>query len=322
MLQRALAGIQGFADPNVVVGYGKADDGGVYRLDEHTALVQTVDFFTPVVDDPFVYGQIAAANALSDVYAMGGVPRFALSIVGFPKEKLEEAILHEVLQGGAAKMKQARVAVIGGHSVQDPELKFGYCVSGVVDPQRIYTNSGARPGDALLLTKPLGTGIVTTGIKFGKTSPRVAREATEWMLQLNALVRDQLQNYSVHAVTDITGYGLAGHAFEMARGSEVTLELTMQRIPVMEGVEQLARQGMLSRGIESNRGYLGETISWNGISSLQQQILLDPQTSGGLLISLPSEEATRLVDELETKGHLCRLIGKVIERQSVYIRVQ
>ncbi len=322
MLHRALAGIRGFADPNVVVGYGKADDGGVYRLDEQTALVQTVDFFTPIVDDPFVYGQIAAANALSDVYAMGGVPRFALSIVGFPEGKLDEAILHEVLQGGTEKMKQARVAVIGGHSVKDSELKFGYCVSGVVDPQKIYTNSGARPGDALLLTKPLGTGIITTGIKFGRTSPRVARDAIEWMLRLNAPVRDELQNYSVHAVTDITGYGLVGHAFEMARGSEVTLDLTMKRIPVMEGVKQLALQGMLSRGIESNRSYLGEAISWNGISSIQQQILLDPQTSGGLLISLPAEDAARLVDGLETKGHLCRLIGKVVERQSVYLQVE
>ncbi len=207
----------------MLVGFDKADDAGVYRLDDQTAVVQTVDFFTPIVDDPFTYGQIAAANSLSDVYAMGGSPRFALSIVCFPKDKLEEEVLHEILRGGAEKMKEARVAVIGGHSVQDQEIKFGYCVTGLIDPRKIYSNSAARPGDVLLLTKPLGTGIIATGIKLRKTPPEVAQNAIEWMRKLNAPASDGLEKFHIHSVTDVTGFGLIGHAYEMAQGSKTTL---------------------------------------------------------------------------------------------------
>lgn len=322
MLQRALSGIEVFADSNVLVGYEKADDAGVYRIDDETALVQSVDFFTPVVDDPFVYGQIAAANSLSDIYAMGGIPRFALSIVGFPKREVEEEVLHQILRGGTEKMKEAGVAVIGGHSVQDPEIKFGYCVTGVVHPQKVYTNSGAKPGDVLILTKPLGTGIITTGIKFQKSDPQVAQIAIDWMLLLNSHARNALEKYTVHSVTDITGYGLIGHAYEMALGSDVTLELNSGHVPILEGTEELAEAGMLSGGIQSNLRYVESSISWNGVSPLRQKILLDPQTSGGLLISLPEEQGRRLSKELESEGHMGRIIGRVRKHGEVHLRVK
>ena len=322
MLQRALANIEVYSDPNVLVGYQTADDAGVYRLDAENALVQTVDFFTPIVDDPYTYGAIAATNALSDVYAMGGIPRLALSLVGFPKDTLDEAILHEILSGGSEKMKQARVAVVGGHSVQDKELKFGYCVTGFVNPDRMYTNSGAQSGDVLILTKPLGTGIVTTGIKAARTPSSLEQEAIEWMLKSSAPVVDLLRGHPVHAVTDITGYGLIGHAFELARGSGVTLALQAEKVPVMAGLEELAEGGLLPQGIESNRRYVGEAISWNGVSEVRQWILLDPQTSGGLLISLPEEDAKQLSKGLEAEGFSGRLIGRVRPLGQVHIEVE
>ena len=322
MLQKALSSIEVVANPNVLVGYDKADDAGVYLLDDQVALVQSVDFFTPVVDDPFFYGQIAAANSLSDVYAMGGSPRFALSIVGFPKEGVDEGILHEILRGGGEKMKEARVAVIGGHSVQDPEIKFGYCVTGIVSPQKVYTNAGAKPGDVLVLTKPLGTGIITTGIKFGKTEPRIAEVAIQWMCQLNSYVRDKLAKFRVHSVTDITGYGLIGHAYEMALASDVTLSFDADQIPVMEGVGELAGKGMLPGGIESNRRYVGSSISWHDVPSLRQKILLDPQTSGGLLISTSEQDGVTLGRELDAEGYLGRVVGRVVPRGDFSIEVR
>ncbi len=322
MLHRALAEISVYQDSNVLVGFDKADDAGVYRLDDQTAVVQTVDFFTPIVDDPFIYGQISAANSLSDVYAMGGSPRFALSIVCFPKDKLDEEVLHEILRGGAEKMKEAQVAVIGGHSVQDQEIKFGYCVTGLIDPRKIYSNSAAKPGDVLLLTKPLGTGIIATGIKLEKTPAEVAQNAIEWMRKLNAPAPGGMEKFHIHSVTDVTGYGLIGHAFEMAQGSGTTLTFSAAKVPLIEGTEELAKQGMLPGGIEANRRYVGESIVWNGVSSLRQQIMLDPQTSGGLLISLPEEKAEQLAAELEGAGFLGELIGRVSAFEETHIRVE
>ncbi|MDA2927396.1 selenide, water dikinase SelD [Acidobacteria bacterium AH-259-G07] len=322
MLQRVLAGINVYQDSNVLVGYEKADDAGVYRLDDERALVQTVDFFTPVVDDPFTYGQIAAANSLSDIYAMGGVPHFALSIVGFPSDSLEEEVLHKILRGGTEKMNEAQVAVIGGHSVQDPQVKFGYCVTGLVNPQKMYTNSTAKAGDILLLTKPLGTGIIATGIKFKKTPSDIGKRAIRWMLRLNAEAVDRMGKFRVHSVTDITGYGLVGHAYEMAQASGKTLFLNAGKVPVMEGTEELARKGMLPEGIESNRRYVGTAISWNGIPSLRQKILLDPQTSGGLLISLHKEDGKTLAEELEAEGFLGQQVGHVADLGPTYIQVE
>lgn len=305
-----------------MVGFDKADDAGVYRLDDQTAVVQTVDFFTPIVDDPFIYGQISAANSLSDIYAMGGTPRFALSIVCFPKDKLKEEVLHEILRGGTEKMNEAQVPVIGGHSVEDQEIKFGYCVTGLINPDKIYSNSGAKPGDVLLLTKPLGTGIIATGIKFEKTPPDITRNAIEWMQKLNAVGRDGMGKFQIHSVTDITGYGLIGHAYEMAHASGTTLIFSAEKVPVIEGTEELAKRGMLPGGIESNRRYVGDSIVWNGVSSLRQQIMLDPQTSGGLLISLPEKEAGQLAADLKAEGFLGEVIGRVSDLKDTHIRVE
>jgi selenide,water dikinase len=317
-----LAEISVYPDSNVLVGFDKADDAGVYRLDDQTAVVQTLDFFTPIVDDPFIYGQIAAANSLSDVYAMGGSPRFALSIVCFPKDKLDENVLHEILRGGTEKMNEAQVPVIGGHSVSDEEIKFGYCVTGLVHPDRVHSNSAAKPGDVLLLTKPLGTGIIATGIKFEKTPAEVAQNAIEWMRKLNNPGRERMEKFHIHSVTDVTGFGLIGHAYEMAQGSGTTLTFSAARVPVIEGTEELAKQGLLPGGIESNRRYVGESIVWNDVSALRQQIMLDPQTSGGLLISLPEEEAGQLAQELEAAGFLGEQIGRVSEFEETHIRVE
>lgn len=311
MLQDVLGHLKGWADPAVLVGFQTADDGGVYQLSDDLALVQSVDFFTPVVDDPFQYGQIAAANALSDIYAMGGRPRFALSVVGFPKKGLDTGILREILEGGTDKLREAQVAVVGGHSVQDPEIKFGYCVTGTVHPGHFWTNAGARPGDALILTKPVGTGIITTGVKFERTPPDVLQGALKVMLTLNAAAAQAASRFKINAATDVTGFGLIGHAFEMARASKVRLHLQAGSVPLIAGTQDLVRMGMLPGGIESNRTYVGKAVSWTSVEESMQQIFLDPQTSGGLLLSLPPSEASSLLGALEESGHEAALIGEV-----------
>ena len=321
MLQSVLGQVESLHDPNLLVGYQTADDAAVYQLNEETALVQTVDFFTPVVDDPYVYGQIAAANSLSDVYAMGGTPRFALSIVGFPKSGLDTGILLEIIQGGTAKLKEAQVVVAGGHSVQDPEIKFGYCVTGLVHPRKVFANDAAQPGDRLILTKPLGAGIITTGVKFEKTPDDVLESAVQWMLRLNRNASEAAQRFEVHAATDITGYALLGHAYEMAKGAQVTLHIDPAQVPVTEGARQLARQGMLPGGIESNRKYIGPTIRWNGTTELEQQILLDPQTSGGLLLSVDPHDAEELSRQLRRSGDLGAVIGEVREKDDYLLEI-
>ena len=300
-------------DPNVLVGFESADDAGVYLIDEERAIVQTVDFFTPVVDDPRTYGAIAAANSLSDIYAMGASPLFALSIVGFPSGKIDTSILTEIVRGGAEKMQEAGVSIIGGHSVQDPEIKFGYCVTGMIHPGKVWTNTGAKPGDLLFLSKPLGTGIITTGLKYGKTSAAVLTGAVETMMKLNRGIVDAVRGVAVHGATDVTGFGFAGHAFELAKGSQVTLSVNAEAVPILEGTVELARRGLLPGGIMTNRDYVGDTISWGDVDELHQNILLDPQTSGGLLLSVPEAaqaalkgQAT-LIGRVETPGtHLLR----------------
>jgi selenide,water dikinase len=280
-----------------------------------------VDFFTPVVDDPFVYGQVAATNALSDIYAMGGVPKFALSVVAFPDDKLEEDVLRQALFGGIEKMREASVPVIGGHSIRDAEMKFGYVVTGVVAPDRLYRNVGARPGDALVLTKPLGAGIITTAIKFGVCPPEVAKEAIDWMLLLNREASELLSGFSVHAVTDITGYGLVGHAFEMASASHVCFRFHWSEMPLMGGLEEIAKKGALPGGIGANRRFVGDSVNWNTIGEIAESILLDPQTSGGLLISLPGAEVESLLGKFKKQGVFGVKIGEVEARSSVHIRV-
>lgn len=317
MLVPILADLPVFKDPRVLVGFEHADDAGVYLLRDDLAVVQTVDFFTPVVDDPGLYGQIAAANALSDIYAMGGQPIFALSVVGFPSGSLEPGLLREIVRGGALKMMEAGVPIIGGHSVQDPELKFGYCVTGTVHPDRIWTNSGARPGDLLFLTKPLGTGIITTGVKFGLTPPSTLEPALKVMLELNSSVSGALQDVVVHAATDITGYGLLGHAFEMAQGSDVTLLIDPAAVSILPGTLELAEQGAFPGGIRTNRNYVGDSVDWSGLDEKLRPLFLDPQTSGGLLLSLSPEAADQARARAGTK---LAAIGRVLPRETRAIR--
>jgi selenide,water dikinase len=312
--------VEVYRSENVLVGYETADDAGVYLLDGHiaaatgsAALVQTVDFFTPIVDDPYVFGQIAAANALSDIYAMGAKPLFALNIVGFPKAQLPIEVLRETLAGGAAKMAEAKVSILGGHSVQDQEFKFGYAVTGICRPDRVYTNRTAQPGDTLVLTKPLGSGVVATGIKRGLTPPEVAAAAIEWMLRLNQAPSAALEGLSAHAVTDVTGYGLLGHAHEVATGSRVTIHIATSAVPLMPGVLELARQGCFAGAVQANRRMVAATTDWNGVDLVLQELLLDPQTSGGLLISLPPTDATRLEPRLVGAGHAAARVGIVKE---------
>lgn len=307
MLDRVLASLPRVADPNLLVGFDTADDAGVYRLAPDLALVQTVDFFTPIVDDPFTYGAIAAANALSDVYAMAARPLTALSILAWPgASDMEE--LERIVQGGAAKMTEAGCVVVGGHSVTDPEIKFGYAITGVVHPDRVRTNAGARAGDALMLTKPLGTGVIATALKQGLAREEHVRAATASMLTLNRAAAEAIQDLEIHGLTDITGFGLLGHGREMAAASGVTLEFAAAKIPFLPGALEYARAGALAGGLKNNREFVGPCVEG---SSEFDDLLYDPQTSGGLLIALPPDEAAKLARRFPAAV----VIGRVRDRE-------
>lgn len=301
---------------NVLVGYDLADDAGVFRLREDVALVQTVDFFTPIADDPEVYGRIAAINSLNDVYAMGGKPLTALAVVCYPqKEELET--LGQILRGGQLAMNEAGVSVLGGHTVDDAEIKFGYAVTGIVHPERIVTNAGAQPGDKLVLTKAIGTGAVCTAIKRGIASPATIEAAMSVMTHSAAAAAAAMQKIGVHACTDITGFGLLGHAYEMARASKVSLEIKAKNVPLLPDVLNLIGQGMLTRGDKNNREYVGETIRFMPhISGEMQSALFDPQTAGGLLISLEESRAEELAESLNAA-----IIGRVHKLSEHLLRV-
>lgn len=311
-------------DPNVLVGFDKADDAGVYRLGPSLALVQTVDFFTPIVDDPYTFGEIAAANSLSDIYAMGGKPLSALSIVCFPgKGDLET--LEQILQGGLSKMQEAGCAVIGGHSVADDEIKFGYAVTGTIDPRRVLANATARAGDALILTKRLGTGVISTGLKKGAASQESIAAAAESMKTLNRRACEIMNQVSfgsgqpaggaVHSVTDITGFGLLGHAREMALGSEVTLEIDHARVQPLPGALDCIRQGFIPGGLNNNREFASCSVQISpGVSPAVEALLYDPQTSGGLLISVSSSAAAELEAALRAAPMPASIIGRVLKR--------
>jgi selenide, water dikinase len=280
-------------DPNVLVGFDKADDAGVYQLTPTQALVQTVDFFTPVVDDPYTFGQIAAVNSLSDVYAMGGKPLSALAMVCFP-EKEDLGILEQIMAGGLAKMMEAGCTVIGGHSIRDPEIKFGYAVTGTIDPQRIWKNAGAQPGDALIFTKAIGTGVISTAIKKGIAQPEWIAAATRSMTTLNKAAAEALlaTNVPVNACTDVTGFGLIGHAREMALGSEVTLRIDGASVPLLEGALECVRLGAVPGGLKTNREFAECVVDYAGeIPEVIKTLLFDPQTAGGLLIASPDAAA-------------------------------
>lgn len=302
---------------NVLVGYENADDAGVFRLRDDVALVQTVDFFTPVADDPEIYGRVAAINALNDVYAMGGKPLTALAIVCYPqKEDLE--VLGQILRGGQLAMNEAGVVVLGGHSIDDAEIKFGYAVTGLVDPQKVITNAGAKVGDLIVLTKPIGTGAVSTGIKRGVASESTVEAAMKAMTTSAAAASEAMQRSGAHACTDVTGFGLLGHAYEMANASKVTLIIEAARVPLLPDVLDLISQGMLTRGDKNNRAYVGDTLEMEShISREMQSALFDPQTAGGLLISIARAGAEEMVKELEEAV----IIGEVAPPSDKLLRV-
>ena len=307
-------------DENVLVGFDKADDAGVYLLTPNLALVQTVDFFTPIVDDPYTFGEIAAANSLSDVYAMGGKPLSALSIVAYPA-KGDIETLEQILLGGFAKMQEGGCAVIGGHSIADDEIKFGYAVTGTIDPARVLTNSGARPGDALILTKRLGTGVIGTALKRGQASEESVAAAVDSMRTLNRRAGEMVVEFSaqhssaVHSVTDITGFGLIGHGREMALGSNVTIELDHARIEALPGALDAIRSGCVPGGLKNNIEFASCAVSLAaGVPAEFETLLYDPQTSGGLLISLAAAQAPALESALRAAGLPASIIGRVLER--------
>ena len=312
-LGRALAGLPENNDPNLLVGFNLADDAGVYRLDDSQALVQTVDFFTPIIDDPFAFGAIAASNALSDVYAMGGRPLTALNIAGFPNGELEPEVLSQILLGGQSKVAEAGCTLVGGHTVQDAELKYGLSVTGLVHPDRIYTNAGARPGYRLILTKKLGTGLIANAFKSGEIGESDLAEAVESMTTLNKAAAACLPDFAVHAVTDVTGFGLLGHAAEMAEGSGVGLVVHATRVPALALALDLAAPG-LQGGSRDNQIFLQPKVTIaDGVDIARFNLLFDAQTSGGLLIAVAENHAQSLIRALHTKGVThSSIIGHVI----------
>jgi len=311
-LDAVLAKLPRGNNPNVLVGFENADDAGVYQLAPDLALVQTVDFFTPIVDDPFVYGQIAAANSLSDVYAMGGRPISALSVVAFP-QKADVGILEQILLGGHRKMEEAGCAVIGGHSIGDEEIKFGYAVTGLISPSRILSNSAARPGDALVLTKRLGTGVISTALKREAADEVSVNAAIESMCMLNRTACEIMLRFRSHAATDITGFGLLGHAREVALASSVGLEIDHARLQFLPGALEAARAGHQPGGLKNNREFVSGCVQVrNSFAPEVEALLYDPQTSGGLLISVEAEDAPALEKALHDAGVPAAIIGRVL----------
>jgi selenide,water dikinase len=308
-------------NPRVLVGFDKSDDAGVYLLDDHTAIVQTVDFFTPIVDDPETFGQVAAANSLSDVYAMGGRPISALSITCYPGSG-DPDILGAIMRGGQAKIHEAGCVVIGGHSVADDEIKFGYAVIGIIDPAKVRTNSAARPGDDLVLTKRLGTGVISTAIKREIASDAHVDAMVESLTQLNRVAGEAIGRFDVHAATDITGFGLLGHGREMAEGSSVTLEIDHARLEFLPGALDYARQGVFPGGQKNNRLFAQPVVEiLDTVPAEIAGLLYDPQTSGGLLISILPADTEALLAELRAAGVVAARVGRVLERSALGIRV-
>jgi selenide,water dikinase len=302
-------------DDRVIVGFDLADDAGVFRLREDLALVQTLDFFTPIVDDPFDYGRIAALNSINDVWAMGGTPLTALAITCFPKEGVDFSILGEIMRGGLEVLTQNGVALLGGHSVDNEQIMFGYSVTGVIDPRKVATNAGARPGDAIILTKPIGTGVISTGIKFAKASAEVAAGSIATMLTSGKDAAAAMNEFEVLGATDVTGFALLGHAWELARASRVTIEIDSSRVPLLEGALELAAGGMLTSGDKTNREYVGEDVQIaDGVSKPMQSLLFDPQTAGGLLIAIASDGAEALLARLRASYPRAEIIGRAVER--------
>ena len=314
-LERVLADLPVPDDVNVLVGTATLDDAAVYRIRDDLAIVQTVDFFTPIVDDPYHFGAIAAANALSDIYAMGATPLFALSIVGFPEKRLPLKVLRRILDGAMSVANEAGIAIIGGHSIEDTELKYGLAVSGVVHPDRILRNSGARPGDHIVLTKPIGTGIITTAMKRGIAEPETAERAISIMSALNRGAAEAAADCAVTACTDVTGFGLLGHLKEMTEGSGVDAEIWLEAVPVIPGTRELAADGVVPGGTVNNHAFVSPVVDWDpSISHTDRLVLSDAQTSGGLLIAIAGEDVPKLVKRLVERGVTAELIGRFVEK--------
>jgi len=307
----------------MLVGTETSDDAGVFRLRPDLAIVNTVDFFTPIVDDPYVFGQIAATNSLSDVYAMGGEPKTAMNIVCFPKGKMEMEVLGEILKGGADKVKESGAVIIGGHSIIDEEIKYGMAITGVIHPDKIFRNVGVQEGDALILTKPLGTGIITTALKKGKASKESIDEAVAFMTTLNAAASAVMCKYPVHACSDITGFGILGHALGIASGSGVTLVIESQKLPIMHRAPRLAEKGYITGGCKRNRDYLKDKITVE--KSLPEgivEVAFDPQTSGGLLIAVAKRLAAKLIEDLQAAGVTAATqVGYATSLQKPWVRL-
>ena len=305
------------------MGLDTSDDAGVYQLNDEVALVQTVDFFTPIVDDPFTFGQIAVANALSDVYAMGGTPLTGMNLVAFPMKTLPPSILKDILLGGLSKMKEAGVALVGGHSIEDPEIKYGLAVTGVVHPSKILTNAKAKAGDKLVLTKPLGTGIISTALKARMASGEAIRKSVESMETLNRAASEWMKKFGAHACTDITGFGFIGHTLEMAAASQVGMVVQSKAIPVFPEAMEYAKLGLIPGGASSNRDFFSCRVDVrSGVPALLLDLFYDPQTSGGLLISLPPGEAEALVATLKKEEEMnSSIVGEVVEEPRGKIQI-
>ncbi|HEC83082.1 MAG TPA: selenide, water dikinase SelD [Firmicutes bacterium] len=315
VLEAVLAEMPAPIDRNVLVGIDTADDAAVYRIDDTTAIVQTVDFFTPIVDDPYHFGAIAAANSLSDIYAMGGRPLFALAVVGFPSSRLPVEVLQRILEGASAKADEAGIAIVGGHTVDDTEPKFGLAVSGIIDPNRIVTNRGAKPGDVLILTKPIGTGILATALKRGLLDSETEERLVRVMSTLNGSAAEAMQQVGVNACTDITGFGLLGHLYEMVCASGISAQINASEVRLLPKVVELAAGGIVPGGTLNNIEYTKPHVSYQGVAQTIQIVLNDAQTSGGLLIAVPEERAGDLLDALKA-NHVdeATIVGRILDK--------
>jgi selenide, water dikinase len=304
-------------DPNLIVGFDTADDAGVYRLRDDLALVQTLDFFTPIVDDPFDYGRISALNSINDVWAMAGTPITAMAITCFPKSGVDPAILTEIMRGGLETLNKYNVTLIGGHSVDNAQIMFGYSVTGVIDPNKVATNSGARPGDAIILTKPIGTGVISTGIKKGAAGDAIVAASVDTMLTPGKYAAEAMRDFDVKGATDVTGFALLGHLWELACASRVTIEIDAASVPILEGAMELATAGMLTSGDKTNREYVGADIEVAPSTDPNLlKLLFDPQTAGGMLIAVAQDKAETLLNSLRKNYPQARIIGRVSPRGS------
>lgn len=321
VLAQVLCNLPKMHDDNLLVGIDTSDDAAVYKINDETAVIQTLDFFTPIVDDPYMFGQIAATNSLSDIYAMGGTPTLALNIVCFPS-CLNIEILGEILRGGADKVKEAGAIIVGGHTVNDNEPKYGLSVMGLVHPDKVFANANAKPGEVLVITKPIGTGIINTALKGEIAEKEHVDEAIKQMVTLNKYAADIARKYNVSACTDITGFGLAGHVYEMASGAEVSITIEGEKVPLILGTIEYVKMAMIPSGTYNNKRHIRGKYEIISKESYMEDILFDPQTSGGLLYTLEEVEAKKLVEELEKNNITASIIGYVEEKKDKYLYIK